>query len=71
VQIKYYSPGVGLVRVGAQGGDSQEFLGLEEVRRLGRSELAEVRSSALTMDRRAYRISQVYRVTKPAACCQR
>jgi hypothetical protein len=71
VQVKYYSPGVGLVRVGAQGGDSQEFLGLEEVRRLGRSELAEVRSAALTLDRRAYRISKVYRVTKPAACCQR
>jgi hypothetical protein len=69
VQIKYYSPGVGLVRVGAQGGDSQEFLGLHEVRRLSRSELGEVRSAALTMDRRAYRISKVYQVTKPAACC--
>jgi hypothetical protein len=70
-QIKYYAPGVGLVRVGAHGGDSQEFLGLHSVRRLSPSELSEVRSAALTMDRRAYRISSVYRVTGPAACCHR
>jgi hypothetical protein len=70
-QIKYYAPGVGLVRVGAHGGDSQEFLGLHAVRRLSRSALAEVRSAALTMDRRAYRISKVYRVTGPAVCCHR
>jgi hypothetical protein len=71
LQIKYYAPGVGLVRVGARGGDSQEFLGLHVVRHLSRSALGEVRSAALAMDRRAYRISKVYRVTKPAVCCHR
>jgi hypothetical protein len=65
-QIKYYAPGVGLVRVGAHGGDSQEFLSLHAVRQLDRSALGEVRSAVLAMDRRAYRISKVYRVTKPA-----
>jgi hypothetical protein len=69
LQIKYYAPGVGLVQVGAQGGDSQEFLGLQAVRHLGRSAMGEVRSTVLAMDRRAYRVSEVYRVTKPADCC--
>jgi len=71
LQIKYYAPGVGLVRVGAHGGDSREFLGLHAVRRLSRSELGEVRSEVLAMERRAYRISEVYRTTAPVACCQR
>jgi hypothetical protein len=70
LQIKYYAPGVGLVRVGAHGGDSREFLGLHEVRRLGRPELGEVRSAVLAMERRAYRISKVYQVTKPVTCRQ-
>ena len=65
-QIKYYAPGVGLVRVGARGGDSQEFLSLTRVRHLGSAELARVRAAALAMDRRAYRITKVYRVTQPA-----
>ncbi len=65
-QIKYYARHVGLVRVGARGGDSQEFLSLVAVRHLGRSALAKVRASALAMDRRAHRVSKIYRVTKPA-----
>jgi hypothetical protein len=71
LQVKYYAPGVGLVRVGAHGGDSREFLGLHTVRRLSRSELGEVRSAVLAMERRAYRISKVYQTTTPVACCQR
>jgi hypothetical protein len=65
-QIKYYAPATGLIRVGARGGDSQEFLGLAAVRHLGRTAMARVRESVLTMDRRAYRVSKVYRVTRPA-----
>jgi hypothetical protein len=65
-QIKYYAPGVGLVRVGARGGDSQEFLGLTAVRHLGRDAMARAATAALAMDRRAYRVSKVYRVTQPA-----
>lgn len=66
-QIKYYAPGVGLVRVGARGGDSQEFLGLAAVRHLDHAALTRVRAEVLAMDRRAYRITKIYRVTEPAA----
>jgi hypothetical protein len=66
-QIKYYAPGVGLVRVGARGGDSQEFLTLNEVRHLGRAGMAEITAAVLAMDRRAYRVSKVYRFSQPAA----
>jgi len=65
-QIKYYSPRIGLVRVSARGGDSQEYLTLSRVRHLSRSAMAAVRSEAIAMDHRAYRVSSVYRVTKPA-----
>jgi hypothetical protein len=66
-QIKFYSPGVGLVRVGARGGDSQEFLTLSRVRHLSGPAMTAVRSQALAMDRRAFHVSKVYRNTKPAA----
>lgn len=65
-QIKYYAPGVGLIRVGARGGDSQEFLALTAVRHLGPGALARVRAAVLRMDRRAYLVSKVYRATRPA-----
>src|SRR5215813_561439 len=65
-QIKYYSPGVGLVRVGARGGDSQEFLTLARVRHLDQSAMAPVWKEVIAMDRRAYRVAKVYRVTEPA-----
>jgi len=65
-QIKYYSPRAGLVRVGAHGGDSQEFLTLTAVRHLDDATMAKARAAALAMDRRAYRVSKVYRVTGPA-----
>jgi hypothetical protein len=66
-QIKYYAPGVGLIRVGARGGDTQEFLSLTAVRHLDRAAMARVRAAVLAMDRRAYRITRIYRVTGPAA----
>jgi hypothetical protein len=65
-QIKYYAPNIGLIRVDARGGDSQEFLGLAAVRHLGPSAIAGLRESVLAMDRRAYRVSNVYRITRPA-----
>jgi hypothetical protein len=65
-QIKYYSPGVGLVRVGARGGDSVELLTLTGVRHLGKSAMAGVTHEVLAMDRRAFDVSKVYRVTGPA-----
>jgi hypothetical protein len=65
-QIKYYSPGVGLVRVGARGGDSREFLTLAGVRHLGSSAMASVSQEVIAMDHRAFGISKVYRGTGPA-----
>ena len=65
-QIKYYAPGIGLVRVGARGGDSREYLHLAAVSHLGQTAMAQVRAAALRMDRRAYHISKVYRATPPA-----
>ncbi len=65
-QIKYYAPGVGLVRVGARGGDSREYLRLVAVSHLGQAAMAQARAAALKMDQRAYRISKIYRVTPPA-----
>jgi hypothetical protein len=66
-QIKYYAPGIGLVRVGARGGDAREYLRLVTVGQLSRPALARARAAALTMDRRAYRVSKIYRVTRSAA----
>jgi hypothetical protein len=65
-QIKYYSPPTGLIQVAARGGDSQEFLTLTSVRHLGQAEMAKIRTEVLAMDQRAYRVSKVYRTTKPA-----
>jgi hypothetical protein len=65
-QIKYYAPRVGLVRVAARGGDSQEFLTLAAVRHLDAPAMARVRAEVLAMDRRAYRVTKVYRTTEPA-----
>jgi len=65
-QIKYYAPRAGLIRVGARGGDAQEFLTLTAVRHLGPPAMAEIRAAVLAMDQRAYRISQVYRAAGPA-----
>jgi hypothetical protein len=65
-QLKYYAAGLGLIRVGARGGDSQEFLTLTSVRQLGPHGLAKVRAAVLGMDRRAYHVSKVYRSTAPA-----
>jgi hypothetical protein len=65
-QLKYYAPRVGLVRVAARGGDSQEFLTLVAVRHLDDRAMAQVRAQVLAMDRRAYRVAKVYRTTEPA-----
>jgi len=68
-QLKYYARHTGLVRVGARGGDQQEFLQLTSVRRLAPAALARVQAQVLAMDRRAYRIARVWRATGPAVCC--
>lgn len=56
-QRKYYAPGVGLVRVGAVGGDSPEVLDLTSTTHLCPAELTKVRNTALALDRHGYEIS--------------
>jgi hypothetical protein len=63
LQLKYYARGVGNVRVGWRGDDSQqETLELVEVIQLDPEALAEVRAEALALETRAY----VYAQTPPA-----
>jgi hypothetical protein len=69
-QLKYYAPGFGVVRVGARGGDSKEYLTLTAVHHLSGAALAQVRAAVQAMDKRAYRVSRVYRATQPATRAQ-
>jgi hypothetical protein len=59
-QDKYYAPGTGVVRVGwrGQNDDSKEVLELVDFRRLSPAEMDDVRSDALALEERAYRISK-------------
>jgi hypothetical protein len=68
-QLKYYAPGVGNVRVGWRGAGekTKETLELTRVEVLDAAGLAEVRASALEMERNAYQRSKtVYAHTPPA-----
>jgi hypothetical protein len=65
-QLKYYGPGAGVVRIEAVGGVDPETLVLIDVAQLSPKELREVRAEALKLDRRAYRVSDVYRDTPRA-----
>ncbi|WP_374968380.1 hypothetical protein [Terrabacter sp. BE26] len=65
-QLKYYAPHVGLVRISAQGGDSQEVMVLKSLRKLSPAELRAARADALRLDHRAYQVSKDYWATGPA-----
>jgi hypothetical protein len=68
-QLKYYAPGVGVVRVGWAGAreEEQEVLELVEFVRLGPAQLAQIRAKALEQDARGYANSpEVYARTPPA-----
>jgi len=68
IQLKYYAPGIGQVRVGFRGDDLQpEILELVERIQLDTDALAEVRETALALEANAYDISpNVYGQTPPA-----
>ena len=68
LQLKYYAPGVGEVRVGWRGDDAtQEELELVELNRLSPDQLAQIRADALALEAHAYEISpDVYARTPPA-----
>jgi hypothetical protein len=65
-QRKYYARRVGNIRAGFVGGPEHETLVLAKVSHLCGKALAEVRGEALKLDRRAYRVSKLYRHTSPA-----
>ena len=66
--LKYYAPKVGLVKVGWRGANEEEKETLELVKRqqLSSKTLAKARKTALKLDNRAYKRSEVYRNTPPA-----
>src|SRR5919108_4292248 len=51
-QLKYHAPGVGVVRVEAQGGEEQENLELVQVRHLSTQDMAKARDRVLELDKR-------------------
>jgi hypothetical protein len=67
-QLKYYAPGVGVVRVGWAGAlePTQEELQLVSVRVLSPDELAKIEAKALSLEAHGYEISKnVYALTEP------
>lgn len=60
IQTKFYAPGVGLIKIGAIGGDSQERVALSRLRTLSASALQAVDDQVRMMDRRGHRVSNVY-----------
>jgi hypothetical protein len=68
IQIKYYAPGVGQVRVGFRGDELKpEILELIEKVELDPEALATIRETALDLEARAYEISpDVYGLTSPS-----
>ena len=66
-QRKYYSPGTGLVKVTASGGDSQEFMDLVKIKKLSRAELEHVNAQALALDGRGYTVSKDVYAKTPRA----
>jgi len=63
-QRKYYTPGIGGIRVGAISGE-HERLALTRLRHLSPAAIAGARAEALKLEARAYRVSRVYRHTPP------
>ena len=68
IQVKYYAPGVGNVRVGWRGEDaSHEELELTQYIQLSPEALTEIRNASLALEEHAFEISkEVYALTKPS-----
>ena len=67
-QLKYYAPGIGVVRVGWAGAleEEQESLELVEITHLSAADVAKFRAEVLAMEKRAYANSkEVYGKTPP------
>jgi hypothetical protein len=66
VQRKVHAPGVGVVRIAAIGDPEAETLTLTRVTKLGSEGVKAARQAVRRLERRAYRISEVYQATKRA-----
>jgi hypothetical protein len=67
IQTKFHAPYVGIAKVGALNDPEGETLVLRERIKLDPASLAAARAAALSMDRRAYSVSEVYCQTEPIA----
>jgi hypothetical protein len=67
IQTKFHAPNVGIVEVGAIGDPEAETLLLTELNELDPAQMDEARTKALELDRRGYRVSEVYCQTEPIA----
>jgi hypothetical protein len=67
-QLKFYAPGVGVIRVEPVNDPEAETLHLVKATKLSDSALAKVRDKALQLEKRAYKISKVYQTTPPLQC---
>jgi hypothetical protein len=65
-QRKYYAPGVGNVQVTAVDDPEGETLVLSKVSQLSPEDMTKIRQEALELEKRAYKVSSVYRQTQPA-----
>ena len=64
-QTKFYAPDVGLIRIGAIGGDAQEVMTLRSMKTLSEDQLDRVDANVLRMDRHGREVSDVYAKTAP------
>jgi hypothetical protein len=68
IETKYYAPGVGVAKAGSPDDPEGETLVLVEPRaQLDQEAMAAVREEALNLDRRGYRVSEVYCQTESIA----
>jgi hypothetical protein len=65
IQTKYHAPEVGIAKVGALNDPEGETLALVKRVQLDPASMEAVREEALKLDRRGYRVSQVYCQTEP------
>jgi len=67
IQRKFYAPGVGNIKITAVDDPEGETLELVGVVRLNSKDLATARKAALKLEKRAYKVSDVYSQTPPAS----
>jgi hypothetical protein len=67
-QLKYYAPGVGNIKVEPVNDPEAETLSLVSVTKLGPGGRSIIRGKACDLEANAYKLSSVYRKTKPMDC---